>query len=300
MSLLVVGSIAYDTIETDSAKAVDTLGGSAIYFSAASSFFTPTRIVGVVGEDFDMDGLEFLKERNTDLGGIVTEKGKTFRWSGKYRANMNDRDTISTDLNVFEHFRPAIPDTFRDSDYLFLANIHPQLQMEVLNQVNKPAFTALDTMNFWIDGNRDELVEVLKKVDAVVLNDSEARDFTGQQMITRAAVAISEIGPSTVVIKKGEHGVILFHEGDFFALPAFLLRSVHDPTGAGDSFAGGFMGYIAQHDKVDGDSLRQGLAYGTCVASYNCEEFGTKKLAEISKENIEERLNEFRQMVNFP
>ncbi|MCH8285240.1 sugar kinase [candidate division KSB1 bacterium] len=297
MSLLVVGSIGYDTIETDTDKIENALGGAAIHFSAASSLFSPTRVVGIVGEDFEMRDLQFLTDRDTDLSGVVVEKGKTFRWSCKYHADMNDRDTLSTELNVFENFRPEIPDSFRDSDYLFLANIHPELQMEVLNQVNKPVFTALDTMNFWIEGNRSQLVEVLKKVDVVFLNDTEALDFSGERFVYGAAKAISKFGPATVIIKKGEHGVIMYHDDTFFALPAYLLDSVKDPTGAGDAFAGGFMGYIAMQNSTGRDAFRRGLAYGTCVAAFTCEEFGPKRLAEIDKDIVDGRLDEFQEMI---
>lgn len=299
MSLLVVGSIAYDSIQTDSGSVENALGGSAIHFSAASSFFVPTGIVGVVGEDFQKDELKFLIERNVDISGIVTERGKTFRWSGRYHADMNERDTLNTELNVFEHFRPEIPDSYKDAEYLFLANINPELQLEVFEQVHNPAFAALDTMNFWIEGSRSELLSVLKKVDAVILNDTEAQQFTGEHNLAKAAKAIGLHGPKIVVIKKGENGSILYHNDSFFVLPAFLLESVIDPTGAGDSFAGGFMGYLAQQKKISNGTLRLAMAYGTCIASFCCEGFGTHRLAAMEKEETAERLAAFQKLVNF-
>ena len=220
MTLLVVGSIAYDSIETPTGSVKDALGGSAIHFSAASSLYVQTRIVGVVGEDFNTDDLRFLSARNADTSGIVSENGRTFRWSGRYHENMNNRDSLSTELNVFEHFQPNIPESFKNSEYIFLANIHPKLQLDVLEQVTNPAFVALDTMDFWIEGKRPELEKILSKVDAVILNDSEALQFSGALNYPKAARTISKFGPKIVIIKKGEHGAILYHEGTFLR---FLL-----------------------------------------------------------------------------
>jgi len=298
MSLLVVGSLAFDTIETPHGSGRDVLGGSAVHFSAASSFFAQTQLVGVVGEDFDMKHLDFLKERNADLGGVSIEHGKTFRWSGSYHENMNDRDTLSTDLNVFEHFRPRIPEEFRDSEFLFLANINPDLQIEVLSQVSNPAFIALDTMNFWIEGCRPALEQVLNKVDCVILNDSEAKDFSGESNLANAAKAVAGFGPEFVIIKKGEHGSMLYHDGSFFLLPAFLLESVTDPTGAGDSFAGGFMGYIARQGSADPETIRTAMAYGTCMASFCCEDFGSGRFIGLTTEEIDARFETFKKMIS--
>ncbi len=300
MSLLVVGSIAYDSVITPFGEVDDALGGSAVHFSAASSMFTETRIVGVVGEDYNLSDLDFLKKRGADLSGIVVEEGKTFRWKGRYHKNMNIRDTLSTELNVFASFKPQIPDTFKDSQYLFLANIHPELQLQVLEQVDKPKLTALDTMNFWIDDFRSSLEKVLAKVDMIILNDSEIMDFTDEQNLVTAAKKITEMGPDIVIIKKGEHGSILFHDNEFFILPAFLLESVVDPTGAGDSFAGGFMGYIAKHDKIDSKTLKRAMAYGTCTAAFLCEDFGMNSLMELSMEKLEERLKSYKQKFLLP
>ncbi|MFC1513585.1 PfkB family carbohydrate kinase [candidate division KSB1 bacterium] len=300
MSLLVVGSIAFDTIETESGRIEKALGGSAVHFSSSSSFFSQTRLVGVVGEDFDLSLLDFLKERGTDLGGIETQPGKTFHWSGKYHTNMNERDTLVTELNVFENFNPNIPETFKESEFIFLANIDPSLQLNVLEQVKNPSFTALDTMNFWIEGSRPVLMEVLKKVDAVILNDTEAQQFSEEYNIAKAAKFIVEHGPRIVVIKKGEHGSMLYYDGEFFVLPAFVLENVFDPTGAGDSFAGGFVGFLAKQQKITRDTLRSAMAYGTCVASFCCEEFGVEKLAKLDKKEISNRFDEFRKIVEFP
>ncbi len=300
MTLLVVGSIAYDSIETPSGSVQDALGGSAIHFSAASSLYVQTRIVGVVGEDFNMDDLNFLSERNADTSGIVSENGETFRWSGRYHENMNTRDSLSTELNVFEHFQPNIPESFKDSGYIFLANIHPKLQLDVLDQITNPAFVALDTMNFWIEGNRQELEKVLSKVDAVILNDSEALQFSGELNYPKAARTISQFGPKIVIIKKGEHGALLYNEGAFFALPAYILDNVTDPTGAGDSFAGGFMGYLARQNNFKNGAIRSGMVNGTCTASFCCEDFGIKRLSSVRKNDMDIRLREFRELVDIP
>ena len=297
MTLLVVGSIAYDSIETPTGSVKDALGGSAIHFSAASSLYVQTRIVGVVGEDFNTDDLRFLSARNADTSGIVSENGRTFRWSGRYHENMNNRDSLSTELNVFEHFQPNIPESFKNSEYIFLANIHPKLQLDVLEQVTNPAFVALDTMDFWIEGKRPELEKILSKVDAVILNDSEALQFSGALNYPKAARTISKFGPKIVIIKKGEHGAILYHEGTFFALPAYILENVTDPTGAGDSFAGGFMGYLAQQNNLKNSTLRSGMANGTCTASFCCEDFGINRLSSVNKKDIDRRLREFRELV---
>ena len=297
MHVLVVGSIAYDTIETPKQKVERILGGSAIHFSAASSLFVPTRIVGVVGEDFRQEDLEFLTARGVDISGIVTEKGKTFHWSGRYHTNMNYRDTNLTELNVFKDFSPRIPKAFQDSQYLFLANINPLLQLDVLNQVNQPIFTALDTMNFWIAGSRSELTAVLKKVNAVILNDSEAIEFTGEENIPSAAKAITRFGPRYVIIKKGEHGCLLYGDNEYCALPAYILETVTDPTGAGDSFAGGFMGFIAQSQCIEMQTLRKASAYGTCAASFNCEDFGTRRLAHCTINQLNDRFEQYKQLI---
>ncbi|MFC1728718.1 PfkB family carbohydrate kinase [candidate division KSB1 bacterium] len=298
MSLLVVGSIAFDTILTPAGEGKDVLGGSAVHFTASSSFYTPTRVVGVVGEDFDHGLLQFLRDRNADLGGIYTERGKTFRWTGRYHKNMNERDSLATELNVFENFRPNIPESYRDSEYIFLANINPDLQSEVLDQVRRPVFTALDTMNFWIDGSREILEKVLARVDCVFLNDTEIQEFSGEHNLARAAKIVSDMGPDTIIIKKGEHGALMYHDSSFFVLPAYILESVIDPTGAGDSFAGGFMGYIAQRKDVSDSSLRNALAYGTCMASFCCEDFGSGRFKTLHKEEIELRVNDFKQLIS--
>jgi sugar/nucleoside kinase (ribokinase family) len=300
MSLLVVGSIAYDSVITPFGEVDEALGGSAIHFSAASSLFTETKIVGVVGEDYDLEALDFLKKRGVDLSGIAVEEGKTFRWKGRYHKDLNIRDTLATELNVFASFKPEIPDSFKNSKYLFLANIHPELQLQVLEQVEKPKLTALDTMNFWIDDFRSSLEKVLAKVDIVILNDSEIMDFTDEQNLVKAAKRITEMGPQIVIMKKGEHGSILYHENEFFILPAYLLETVTDPTGAGDSFAGGFMGYIANKDKIDSKTLKRAMAYGTCTAAFLCEDFGMNSLKNLTLDQLEERVKEYKQQFLLP
>ncbi len=238
MSLLVVGSIAYDTVETPYGKVDDSLGGSALYFSAAASLFCPVNVVGVVGSDFDASKISFLKKRGVNFDGLYMESGHTFRWGGRYYDDMNKRETLFTFLNVFERFQPRIPENYQKAKYVFLANIDPELQLEVLDQIKKPKLVALDTMNFWISGKRSELGKVLKRTDIIVLNDEEAKELTDEFNLIKAARRITELGPKSVIIKKGEHGAMLYHNGHFFFSPAFPLEKVVDPTGAGDSFAG--------------------------------------------------------------
>ena len=259
MSLLVVGSIAYDTIETPTTKVEDSLGGSALYFSAAASLFSPVNVVGVVGSDFDASKISFLKKRGVNLDGLYMESGKTFRWGGRYFDDMNRRETLFTYLNVFERFQPVIPEHYKKSEFVFLANIDPELQLDVLNQINNPKLIVLDTMNFWISGKRKELEEVLKVVDIIVLNDEEAKELTGEMGLIKATKAIPAMGPKSVIVKKGEHGAMLYHENEFFFVPAFPLDSVVDPTGAGDSFAGGFMGYLAKTGQIDQATLKKAM-----------------------------------------
>ena len=259
MSLLVVGSIAYDTVETPFGKVEDSLGGSALYFSAAASLFGPVNVVGVVGSDFDASKISFLKKRGVNLDGLYMESGKTFRWGGRYYEDMNKRETLFTYLNVFERFQPRIPEEYRHSEYVFLANIDPELQLKVLEQIRKPKLVVLDTMNFWINGKRAQLQTVLKRSDIIVVNDEEAREMTGEFNLIKAIKRIVEFGPKSVIVKKGEHGAMLYQDGKFFFAPAFPLEKVVDPTGAGDSFAGGFMGYLAKTDKTDFANLKKAI-----------------------------------------
>ena len=245
MSILVVGSAALDTIKTPYGEVKDALGGSALYFAAAASFFTPVKIVAVIGDDFPIGQLDFLKAQGVHTGGLETAKGKTFRWSGVYHQDMNQRDTLSTDLNVFKTFSPKLPAEYRDTPYLFLANIHPELQLEVLNQMSQPKLVMLDTMNLWISTALPALKKVMARVDAIILNDQEARQITGETNLIKAAQGVQKLGPRTVIVKKGEHGAFMVSGDNFFTVPAFPLDSLYDPTGAGDSFAGGLFGYLA-------------------------------------------------------
>jgi len=299
MNVLVVGSIAFDTIETPFEKVQQTLGGSAIYFSTACSFFSKVNVVAVVGEDFKMENLEFLKNKGVDFKGIKQEKGKTFRWHGKYHNNFNERDDLETKLNVFENFNPVIPDEYKKCRFLFLANIHPELQLDVLNQIEKPEFVALDTIKYYIDNNRDDLIKVLKNVNAVFLNDSEIRNLTGEHNLITAAIKTIELGPEVIIIKKGEHGALLISRDLFFSVPGYPVEEIKDPTGAGDSFAGGFMGYISKVKNTDNNSLKRAVVYGNILGSFCVEKIGVKKLKEINFTDIKERFRKFREYVSF-
>ncbi len=299
MSLLVVGSIAYDTVETPFGKVEDSLGGSALYFSAAASLFGPVNVVGVVGSDFDAYKISFLKKRGVNLDGLYMESGKTFRWGGRYYEDMNKRETLFTYLNVFERFQPRIPEEYRHSEYVFLANIDPELQLKVLEQIQKPKLVVLDTMNFWINGKRAQLQTVLKRSDIIVVNDEEAREMTGEFNLIKAIKRIVEYGPKSVIVKKGEHGAMLYQDGKFFFAPAFPLEKVVDPTGAGDSFAGGFMGYLAKTDKTDFATLKKAIIYGSTIASFNVEDFSFNRLKTLTMEEIEQRVELFKELTAF-
>ena len=299
MAILIVGSIALDTIETPLGKVIEVLGGAAVYSAVSASFFAPVKIIGVVGEDFPEEYLKLLSEKNIDLKGLVKLPGKTFRWEGKYLEDMNQRQTIRTELNVFEQFKPTLHEEHRSLSYVFLANIHPQLQLEVLEQVENPELVVCDTMNLWINTARRELEEVLARVDILLINDEEARLLTKEYQLARAGRKLLERGLKAVVIKRGEHGATIHtKEGIFFA-PAYPLEVVKDPTGAGDSFAGGFIGYLWQVGKADFSELKRAGIYGSVVASFTVEEFGLKRLLEISKKDIEQRFEEFKELVAF-
>ncbi len=299
MSILVVGSVAIDNVETPAGKADESPGGSALYFSSAASFFAPVNLVGVVGGDFDLQSLNFLKSRNVDLSGLMVEEGETFRWGGRYHTNMNQRDTLYTYLNVFETFRPVIPENYRDSRFVFLANIDPDLQLNVLESIRNPELTVLDTMNFWISGKREALEAVIRRVDVMILNDEEIRELTGIYYINDAAKKLFEMGPKILVIKKGEHGALLMTRSDLFFAPAFPVRRVIDPTGAGDSFAGGFVGYLASRPKLTDLEIRRAVVYGSTVASFNVESFSFEKLKSLTRDEIEQRVEKFREMTRF-
>ncbi len=300
MPLLVVGSVALDSVETPEATRENVLGGSAVYFSYAASFFSSVRLVGVVGEDWPGEHTELLAKRGIDTAGLEVVPGaKTFRWRGKYRPNMNDRDTLEVHLNVFEKFDPVLPDAYRRCSFLFLANGSPVVQMKVLEQVPGASLTVADTMDLWIETQRDELAELLKRIDGLVLNDSEAKLLTGDENIVRAGHKVREMGPRFIVIKKGEHGALFFSEHETYVMPAFPTEDVIDPTGAGDSFAGGMMGYLAEKGNFEPRTLKEAMAYGTLVASFNVEDFSLDRLERIDRDDIERRMGEYRQMLSF-
>ena len=301
MSLLVTGSIGIDTVESPAGKVVDALGGSSIYFAYASSFFTPVRLVGVVGDDCPPDFLTPLHDNpNIDLGGLeVREGSKTFRWHGKYRDDINERDTVSVDLNVLAEEGPTIPHAFCDSEYVFLANTHPDLQLEMLSQLHGPKFVACDTMDLWIDTECESLMNLLAKVDAVILNDAEAKQLTGETNVVKAGLELGKVVKQYVVIKKGEHGSLLFADGDVYVTIGYPAEHVVDPTGAGDSFAGGLMGYLAAKDASDVSAMRTAMAYGTAVASLELEDFSLNRLIGLSRADIDERLAKIAAIAGF-
>jgi sugar/nucleoside kinase (ribokinase family) len=303
MPLLVVGSIAFDSIETPNGTVDDALGGSASFFSYVASFFTKPRLVGVVGEDFPEENRRLFASRNIDTAGLVTAKGKTFRWKGRYHDDMNTRDTLEVHLNVFGEFNPVLPEGFRDSQYVFLANGSPQLQARVLDQVQRPKLVFADTMDLWIDTQRDHLLALLPRLDGLFLNDSEAKQLTGEANLVRAGHAVRKLGPKVVLLKKGEHGAMLFSAEGVFVAPAYPSAQVIDPTGAGDSFAGGILGHLAAEDagaRPDWPArLRKAMAYGTVVASLAVEGFGLDRLKRAERREIDQRLEEYRTMLTF-
>ncbi len=297
MSLLVVGSMAYDSVETPFDKRDNALGGSAMFFSTAASYFSPVNLVAVVGSDFNHADIDFLRERNVDLDGLTTEEGETFRWGGRYLENMIDRETLYTKLGVFEHFNPVLPEKYKASDYIFLANIQPDLQYNVIQQVQKPKFVAMDTMNFWITGAPGDLKKTLAVVDALVINDSEVRLLSGKDNIFIGARIIQDMGPKTLIIKKGEHGSILLHKDSYFACPALPVENLFDPTGAGDTFAGGFMGYLSMTDEISEENLRRAVVMGTVLASFCVESFSADRLRSLTEKQIKDRTTQLLQLI---
>jgi sugar/nucleoside kinase (ribokinase family) len=298
-SLLIVGSVGLDTVETVVGRHTDILGGAASYSAVAASFLAPARLVGVVGSDFPDQHVAFMKSRRVDLGGLEVAEGKTFRWSGKYAADFSTRTTLDTQLNVFSTFKPKLPDAWRDSEFVFLANIDPELQLDVLQQVSRPRFVACDTMNFWIEGKREALGRLLQKVDMLLLNDEEARQLSGLSNLPAAARAIRKMGPSAVVIKRGDAGALLFHEGGVFAAPAFPIETVVDPTGAGDSFAGGFMGWLARMGGTSPADIRTALILGSVLASYCVEDFSLNRFQTLDLTGVRDRFTAFADLVHF-
>ncbi len=299
MSILVVGSAAFDDIETPFGKAEHILGGSSIYFSAAASLFSPVRLVAVVGSDMPANAYDFLAARNVDLRGLQVAQGKTFHWAGRYDYDLNETHTLATDLNVFATFAPTIPAEYADTPFIFLANIQPALQRTVLNQVRSPKLTMMDSMNFWISTERDSVEKTMRLVDMVSINESEARMFAGTSSLLRAARAILELGPKAVLVKRGEYGVVLFTKDDYFAAPAYPLEEVFDPTGAGDSFAGGFMGFLATAPEIDAATLRRAVIYGSAVASFTVQAFGVERLKTLTRAEVDDRCREFQRMTRF-
>ncbi len=299
--ILAVGSVAFDTIINPFGEAPRVVGGSATYFSIAASFFTDVRLVAVVGEDFAGRGAQLFGGRRVDLSGLQTVPGETFRWKGEYGFDLNSRETIYTKLNVFEQFHPAIPEVYRSSPIVFLGNIHPQLQLEVLDQVDAPRLVAADTMNLWIETTPNELREVLKRVDVLIVNDSEARELSREANLVKAARAIRAMGPKTVVIKRGEHGVLMTRAGDgeFFAAPAMPLEEVFDPTGAGDTFAGGFVGSLAACLAIDDSAMARAIIYGSTLASFAVEDFGLDRLLTLTDDEIRNRFGRFKRLTHF-
>ena len=299
MSILVVGSVAYDTVETPFGRAEKVLGGSASFFSVAASFFAPVNLVAVVGDDFSEKAMSAFQGRPVDLEGLERTAGKTFHWQGKYSYDLNSRETVCTDLNVFEFFKPRIPDRYRRSEHVFLGNIDPVLQRQVLDQVERPLLVACDTMNFWISGKPEELKRTLAAVDILLINDAEARQLSGEWNIVKAARAIRAMGPHTLVIKKGEHGVLMFSEDGSFAAPAYPLEEVFDPTGAGDTFAGGFLGYLAGSPTLDEAALRRAVIMGSTLASFCVEAFSLDRLLTLSRPEIDARYRLFKRLTHF-
>lgn len=300
MPLLVVGSVALDCVETPTDKRDDVLGGSAVFFSYAASFFSPVRMIGAVGEDWPAAHTALLEGKGIDTSGLQTVAGgKTFRWRGRYLPNMNDRETIEVHLNVLDTFQPKLGDSHRDCRFLFLGNASPAVQLDVLNQAEKAELTVADTMDLWINIQRDELGELLKRIDGLVLNDAEAKLLAEDENLVRAGHAVRAMGPKFVVIKKGEHGAMFFSEHEMYVMPAFPTSEVLDPTGAGDSFAGGMMGHLASLGRFDPQALKEALAYGVVTASFTVEDFSLDRLEQLDRQMVDRRLADYRQMLSF-
>jgi sugar/nucleoside kinase (ribokinase family) len=299
MSILVVGTVAFDSIETPFGSAERILGGSASYFALGASFFAPVRIVGVIGQDFPQEYLDLFTQRNIDLEGVKKESGDTFHWRGRYHEDINVRDTLELHLNVLAGFVPDLPERYRDAEYVFLGNIDPLMQLEVLNQIRRMRLVVCDTMDHWIRESLDGLRQVLKRIEMLVINDSEARLLSGQSNIVRAAREILKMGPKVVLIKRGEYGVLQFSDSSIFATPAYPLEEVFDPTGAGDSFAGGFLGQLARSGELTQQGIRRAIVYGSVVASFTVEDFGVKRLTSVTLRDIEERYKGFVQLTDF-
>lgn len=297
--ILVVGSVAFDDVETPFGTVEHVLGGSTLYFAAAAGLFAPVRVVSVVGTDMDLADLRFLEDRGVDLAGLQVEQGETFHWAGRYDYDLNATETLATDLNVYADFHPRLPDGYADSEFVFLANIHPALQREVLTQVNNPRLTMMDTMNLWLTIERDAVIETMRLVDMVSINETEVRMFAGTSSVLKGARHILDLGPRAVLVKKGEYGSVMITKDEYFVAPAYPLEDVHDPTGAGDSFAGGFMGYLASVGRADAAALKTAMAYGSVVASFNVEDFSLRRFRRTERPEIDARLETYRAMMSF-
>lgn len=299
MSVLVVGSVAMDSVETPFGKHDNLLGGSATYFSIASSYFTDVKLVGVVGKDFPRKYIKLLQRYGVDTKGLQIKPGKTFHWKGRYEYDMNVAKTIATHLNVFQEFKPEVPREWRNTRNIFLANIDPDLQQSVLSQVRSPRFIACDSMNFWIENKKKSLTKLLKKIDLFLANDSEAREFANETNLLKAARYILSLGPRMAIVKKGEHGCLLVTKNSFFSVPGFPLENIYDPTGAGDTFAGGLMGYLSNVKKIDAASIKKAIIFGSVMASYNVEAFSLKRLLSLNRKLIDKRYRQFKDLVKF-
>jgi sugar/nucleoside kinase (ribokinase family) len=300
MSLLVVGTLAYDNVDTPGGSVREALGGAATYFAYAASFFTPVRLVGVIGDDFREEHKQLLAERGVDLSGLELRSGRSFRWSGRYVGDMSAAETLDTQLNVLAAYRPTVPERFRESRFVFLANSPPSLQAHVLDQMSPGAFVAMDTMNLWIETAREDLLRLLHRVDALLVNDQEARMIAGEPTLIRAGRALLKLGPKVVVVKKGEHGAFLFSPHFFYALPAYPTERVVDPTGAGDSFAGGVMGCLARAGAVNESQWKRALVYGAVIASFTVEDFSLERLRAIDRDDVERRFHELLRFTAHP
>ncbi len=297
MGILVVGTVAFDSVKTPEGEAKDAIGGSATYFSAAASFFAPVDVIAVVGNDFPLASLDFLRKRRVDLSGLEVKEGKSFRWAGEYADNMNDRRTTDTQLNVLTGFQPQLSDRHRGHDHVFLANLDPDVQREVLSQSGRSSIVACDTMDFWIDGKRESLLSTLNRVDVLIINDGEARQLVDDHNLVRAADRILDLGPRAVVVKRGEHGATLRTRDTWFSIPSYPVTSVVDPTGAGDTFAGGFMGYLAQTGDTGVRALKRAMVHGSVMASFNVEDFSVRRLESLTEEEITDRHDRFMEMI---
>lgn len=294
MSLIVLGTVALDTVKTPKGKRRNMLGGSAAHFSMAARFFTPVNLVAVIGEDFPQQHIDFLRRKGIILTSLKKESGKTFRWEGEYHGDMNSALTLNTELGVLSAFRPQITEEQKGMEYIFLANVDPDIQSYLLSSINCPKLAALDSMNFWIKHKRESLLKAMKKVDIFVANDCEAKELSGHNSLIEAAAGLRKLGPKMILIKKGEHGVLFYCDDFLFSLPAYPVKDLVDPTGAGDSFAGGFMGYLTKVRKIDIKAIKKAIAYGTVLASYNVEGFGLERTANLTLSQIEKRFNAYR------